>query len=71
MKVFGSIARGDARERSDLDLLVDFEERRSLFDLVEFSQRLHELLGISVDVATTNSLRPTLRESILDEAVPL
>ncbi len=71
VRVFGSVARGTATERSDLDLLVDVEPGRDLFDLVAFKQEIEEVLGRQVDVLTENSLSPYLREKVLHEAVPL
>ncbi|MDP9426997.1 MAG: nucleotidyltransferase family protein [Actinomycetota bacterium] len=71
VRVFGSVARGTATERSDLDLLVDMEPGRDLFDLVAFKQEIEEVLGRQVDVLTENSLSPYLREKVLHEAVPL
>jgi uncharacterized protein len=56
---------------SDLDLLVDMAEGRSLFDLIALSNELEEGLGVDVDVLTEASLSPYLRDRILDEAVAL
>lgn len=69
--VFGSRARGESREDSDLDLLVDLEEGRSLLDLIGIEQDLEDLLGRPVDVVTRRELSPYLRERVLAEAVPL
>jgi uncharacterized protein len=69
--VFGSRARGDSREDSDLDLLIDLEEGRSLLDLIGIEQDLEDLLGRPVDVLTRRELSPYLRERVLSEAVPL
>lgn len=71
MRVFGSVSRGEASGRSDLDLLVDMTEGRSLFDLVALSDDLEAALGVDVDVVTEGSLSPYLRERILAEAVSL
>jgi len=56
--VFGSVARGEARPDSDLDLLVDFEPGASLLDHVGLFQDLEELLGVGVDVVTRSPLKP-------------
>jgi predicted nucleotidyltransferase len=71
VRVFGSWARGEQSERSDLDLLVDLEAGRSLLDLVAIKQDLEDLLHCSVDVVTERSLSPWLRERVLAEAIPL
>ncbi len=71
LRVFGSVARGDANERSDLDLLVVWEPGRSLLDHAGLVQDLEELLGIKVHVGTERSLHWYVRDSILREATPL
>jgi predicted nucleotidyltransferase len=71
VRVFGSVGRGTATGESDLDLLVEFEPGRDLFDLVAFKQELEEGLGRKVDVVTEASLSPHIREEVLREAVPL
>lgn len=71
VRVFGSVGRGEQGASSDLDLLVDMEEGRSLFDLIALANDLEESLGVDVDVVTEASLSPYLRDRILDEAVAL
>lgn len=71
VRVFGSVARGRADEQSDLDLLVDMETGRSLFDLGGLLVELEELLGCNVDVVTEQGLRERIRERVLREAVAL
>jgi uncharacterized protein len=71
VRVFGSIARGDASATSDIDLLVDVEPARTLLDVIAFEQDLEELLGRSVDVLTDGGLSPYLRQRILAEAAAL
>jgi len=71
VRLFGSYAKGNAAESSDIDLLVDLEPDRSLLDLIAIKQDLEELFHKKVDVVTENSLSPYLREQILREAVPL
>jgi len=71
VRVFGSVARGDADEQSDLDLLVDMEAGRSLFDLGGLLVDLEEQLGCSVDVVTEKGLRDRMRSRVLREAIPL
>lgn len=71
VRIFGSVARGEADSDSDLDVLVDLEPGRSLFDLGGLLIELQELFGCRVDVVTEQGLRPRLRERVLREAVPL
>ena len=71
MRVFGSLARGEGGEDSDLDLLVTLREGRSLLDLVGLKQDLEDLVHRPVDVVTEKALSPYLRERVLSEAVPL
>jgi len=71
LRLFGSVARGTADEHSDIDLLVDVEPGRSLFDLGGFLSDLRYLLGRDVDVVTERSLRERIRSRVLEEAVPL
>ena len=71
VRVFGSVARGDAREDSDIDLLVDLEPGRSLLDLIAIKQDLEDALRTPVDVVTEAGLSPYLRQRVLDEAITL
>lgn len=71
LRVFGSVARGEADENSDLDLLVDWEPNRSLLDHAGLVQDLQELLGTKVHVGTEKSLHWYVRDRILREATPL
>ncbi len=71
VRLFGSTARGDSRPDSDVDLLVDLEPGRSLFDLGGLLSEVSELLGREVDVVTERGLRPRIREQVLREAVRL
>jgi uncharacterized protein len=71
LRVFGSFAKGDAREDSDLDLLVDYVPGQSGFAFVRFCDEAERLLGRDVDVTTAAGLHPMIRESVLAEAVPL
>jgi predicted nucleotidyltransferase len=71
VRIFGSVARGDARPDSDIDLLVDLEAGRTLLDHVGLCQDLEELLGRRVDVVVDGGLSPHLEKRILAEATPL
>lgn len=71
VRVFGSVARGEADECSDLDFIVELEPGRSLFDLGGLQYELEQLLGCRVDVVTERSLKARIRERVLREAVPL
>lgn len=71
VRVFGSVARGDARQGSDIDLLVDLEPGRSLLDLIAIKQDLEDALRTPVDVVTEAGLSPYLRQQVLDEAITL
>jgi predicted nucleotidyltransferase len=71
VRVFGSTVRGDAGPQSDIDLLVDVEQGRTLLDLIAFEQELEEMLGCSVQVLTDAGLSPYLQERILAEAAAL
>jgi predicted nucleotidyltransferase len=70
LRVFGSVARGEADAGSDLDLLVDLEPGRSLIDLGALLVELEAELGTRVDVVTEAGLRPAIREQVLRDAVP-
>lgn len=71
VRVFGSVARGQADAGSDIDLLVDLEPGRSLLDLGGLWSDLNGLLGVKVDLVTEKGLRESIREKVLREAVPL
>ena len=70
VRVFGSVARGETRPGSDLDLLIQLEPNRSLLDLVGMQQDLEDLLGCRVDVVTEAARSPYMRDGILQEATP-
>jgi len=71
VRVFGSVARGDATPHSDIDFLVDLDPGRSLFDLGGLLNELQTLLGCPVDVLTEQGLHWYIRDRILQEARPL
>jgi len=69
--LFGSISRGEETEKSDIDILVEFEGRKSLLDLAGLKIELEEKLKRRVDVLTYKSIHPLLRERILSEKVDI
>jgi len=71
IRVYGSVARGQANDGSDLDLLVEWEPDRSLLDLVGLKQDLEDLLGVTVDIGSERGLHWFIRDEVLREAVPL
>jgi predicted nucleotidyltransferase len=71
VRVFGSVARGEPKAESDVDLLVELERGRSLLDHAALMIELESLLGRRVDVATERGLKRRIRERILEEAVRL
>lgn len=71
VRVFGSVRRGSARRTSDLDLLVTFEKRATLFDQIGLKQELEERLSRRVDVLSDQAVFWYLRPQILAEAIPL
>jgi predicted nucleotidyltransferase len=71
VRIFGSLARGDNSAASDIDILVDLDPDRSLFDLGGLLTELEILLQARVDVATEGMLRPKVRARALQDAVPL
>jgi predicted nucleotidyltransferase len=71
VRVFGSVARGDADSQSDIDLLVEFERGTTLLGHAALIQELEELLGVKVDVVSDRGLRERVRDRVLNEAVAL
>ena len=71
VRLFGSIARGEANPGSDVDILVEWEPGRSLLDHVALMQDLEDLLGMKVDIVTRDALHRYIRDQVLAEAKPL
>ncbi|MEW5801331.1 MAG: nucleotidyltransferase family protein [bacterium] len=71
IRVFGSVARGEADEHSDIDFLVEMEPGRSLFDMGGLLMDLETLLQRQVDVVTERGLKKRIRDRVLHETVPL
>jgi predicted nucleotidyltransferase len=71
VRVFGSVARGEADATSDIDFLVDFAPGRSLLDLAALLVDVEDLLGHPVDVVTEPGVKARIRQRVLAEAVPV
>jgi len=71
VRVFGSVARGEADRKSDIDFLVELETGRSLLDLGGLQMELESLLDRRVDIVTARGLKARIRERVLREAVPV
>ena len=71
VRVFGSVARSEADEKSDVDFLVDMEAESSLLDLVALTQDLEDLLGQPVHVVEKEAVHWYIRDRVMSEAVPL
>ena len=69
--LFGSMARGEATEKSDVDILIRFRGDKTLFDLIELKEMLEKKLSRHVDVVTYDALNRHLRERVFRQAVPL
>ena len=69
LALFGSVARDEARPDSDVDLLVEFDRPVGLFAFIGLQQFLENLLGSKVDLGTLRSLKPRLKDSVLQEAI--
>jgi len=65
--IFGSYARGEAKPESDIDILVEFSERKSLLDLVGIEQELSDAFGVKADLLTEKSISPYLIDRIKKE----
>ena len=68
IEIFGSLARGDATTKSDIDVIVEFKERKSLLELVGIEQELEEKLGKKIDLLTREAISPYLINRIKKEA---
>ncbi|NES00439.1 MAG: nucleotidyltransferase family protein [Symploca sp. SIO1B1] len=71
VRIFGSVARGEAHQDSDIDFLIDLGEKLSPWFPVRFIRDLENLLGCKVDVITEKGLKERIRERVIQEAVPL
>ncbi len=71
VRVFGSVARGEDTDQSDVDLLVDLSGEVGLIGLSGLAREIGEIVGVDVDVVPADSLKPAIRERVLAEAIPL
>jgi predicted nucleotidyltransferase len=67
--IFGSYARGEQTPESDLDILIDYEQAPTLFQLVELRDYLSKQVGLKVDLVTKNGLKPRMQARVLSEVV--
>jgi predicted nucleotidyltransferase len=71
LRVFGSVFKGEANPKRDIDILITLETGRTLLDIVPLKQDLQDLLGCKVDVVTEDAVSPYIRDRILRDAVSL
>jgi uncharacterized protein len=71
LRIFGSVARGDDRPDSDIDILIDQENRWSLFDHIGMMQDFEDLLGCKVDLVTADAVRERIKDRIFKDAIVL
>ena len=69
--LFGSYARGEQRDDSDIDLLVSFNKSKGLIAFVQLERKLSDALGRKVDLVTENSVSPHLKDSILSDSITI
>lgn len=71
IRIFGSVARGEANSNSDIDFLMDIESGKNLLDRIALIQDLEDLLGCQVDIAKPENLHESIKEKVLQEAITL
>ena len=71
LEVFGSYVHGEQKSNSDLDVLVEFSKTVDLFEYIELENYLSENLGIKVDLVMKDTLKPRIKDRILNEAIPV
>ncbi len=69
LSIFGSVARDEARDSSDIDVLVEFSKTPGLFEFIALQQELENLLGCKVDIGTPRSLKPHIKPTAIKEAI--
>ncbi len=67
--IFGSYARGNSRQSSDIDILVEFSQTPTMFKFLQLERTLSQILGVRVDLVTRNALKPLIKKNILQETV--
>ena len=67
--LFGSVARGDAREESDIDILVEFEIPIGFFDFIRLETFLSKILGKKVDLVSSRAIKPSIRDDVLKDLI--
>ncbi|AFY53195.1 putative nucleotidyltransferase [Rivularia sp. PCC 7116] len=70
LDLFGSVARNEARENSDVDFFVEFNRQVGLFEFIKVKLYLEDILGCSVDIGTLDTLRENLREPVIKDVMP-
>lgn len=71
LRLFGSYARSEQKDESDVDFLIDFEQTPTLFELMDLEEELGEILSVEIDLITEKSLRGEIGRRILSEAIPV
>jgi hypothetical protein len=71
IRVFGSVARGESNDLSDVDFLIDVAPEQSILDVIRLTQTLSDLLGCQVDIAQSTALHPLIRDRVLQDAISL
>ena len=71
IRVFGSVARGESTDNSDVDFLIDVAPKQSILDLIRLIQTLSDLLGCRVDVAQSTAINPLMREEVIKDAISI
>ncbi|MBP0029247.1 nucleotidyltransferase family protein [Roseofilum sp. Guam] len=71
IRVFGSVAKGENTENSDIDFLIDPKPEQDLFDVIRLRRALQELLNCDVDIVHSTALHHSIRQEILSSAIPL
>lgn len=71
LRVFGSMARGDARPDSDVDILANLDVNTSLLDRIALTQEIEDLLGRKIDLVTPDKLHKIIKDKIIKEAIPI